>query len=773
MKVAPVWDAATQWPVTFTQNIGQWPDSILFRAEAGSAVLWLTQSGACYELRRTLERPSSTGGDLLCSHAESITETDLIRVVYSGASRQSRVLGEGLLDGRSNYFIGNDPQCWRTDVPMYRAVLVEDLYPGIDLLYYGQGAKLEYDFIAAPGADLAQIQIRYEGVRSVEVTGGELVVRTVWADFSERIPYAYQVVDGERRPLTVVYAATEEGVFGFDVRGHVSPEFAVVIDPTLVFSSYLGGSAGDLAHAVDIDALGNIYVAGVTSSTNFPTQDPYQTDQGADDAFVLKLSADGQTLIYATYLGGNQADEAFGLAVDNKDNAYVTGVTESTNFPTVQALQGDQGFPDAFVARLSSDGNSLVYSTYLGGSSFDEAHAIAVDAQGHAYVAGVTSSSNFPTKNPYQSDQAGDDGFVVKLAPTGDTLRYGTYLGGNHIDQIAALALDGGGSVYATGQTRSSDLATAGAYQTYQGDWDAYVTKLNTSGTGLVYSTYLGGTAGDYGQGIAVDGSGQAYVTGVTSSSDFPTNAPFQSDMLSDDAFLVKLNADGDAAVYATYLGGDSPDFGRRVAVNAGGHACVAGWTLSTNFPTMNPIQTANDTVDAFVAMFSADGSALDFATYFSGTGVDDARGLAVSAGGDIYVAGRTDSPNFLTLNPYQTDQGGRDGFVLMLEGNTVGIREEEAKPDDIGPVSNYPNPFNAGTVVSFTLATPQVVKLTIYNVLGEQVSVLCDHVLPAGRHEIQWDGRDFGGRWLPSGTYLYRLKTLESMREGKMTLAK
>jgi hypothetical protein len=762
-------------PVVFVENAGQWPDSILFRADAGRSCIWLTRNSVYHQFTRISSDDPAIPFDLRHQSDTPRLETHMLRKTFPGAQGAPRVSGEDPLAVRYNYFIGDDPAKWRTDVRAYRSVVLEDLYPGVDLKYYGFCGQIEYDFVADTGVDPAQIRVRYEGAQHVFINDlGDLVVETEWARITERHPLVYQSTGNGPVLVSAEYELINANTFGFTILGGASPRFSLVIDPVLDFCSYLGGSANDLASAVAADASGNVFVAGITSSADFPTQGPYQTDQTADDAFVIKLSADGQTLVYGTYLGGSSFDEAYGLAVDSKGDAYVVGVTESTNFPTVNAFQSDQPFPDGFVAKLNSQGNDLIYSTYLGGSSFDEVYGVAVDGNGYAVVAGGTSSSNFPTKNPFLSDQTGDDAFVTRMGQFGDSLVYSTYFGGNHIDAAYALTLDGSGNVYITGHTRSSDLPFVSPFQGYQANWDAYVAKISVAGDSVLYGTYLGGAAGDVGYGVAVDGAGQAYVTGVTSSSDFPIMMAYQADMPSDDAFLVKLNAAGSGPIYATYLGGSAADFGRDVAVDAGGHAYVVGWTLSADFPTVDAVQTARDTVDGFAVIFDATGMSLDYGTYLAGSGVDDARGVVVSANGDACIAGRTDSPNFLTQNPYQSDQGGRDAFVLMLEADPVGLSDDEApRPGDFGAVDNYPNPFNLTTVVRFRLTRPQVVKLTVYNTLGERVSVLCDRVLPAGAQAIPWNGCNHQGIEMPSGTYLYRLEVDGALREGKMMLLK
>ncbi|MCK4462592.1 MAG: SBBP repeat-containing protein, partial [candidate division Zixibacteria bacterium] len=313
---------------------------------------------------------------------------------------------------------------------------------------------------------------------------------------------------------------------------------------SLVYSTYLGGSNYDWGFGIAVDGSGSAHVTGQTRSTDFPTLNPYQTNNGGgyNDVFVTKLSSSGNSLVYSTYLGGSGGDEGWSIAVDSSGSAYLTGNTYSTDFPTLNSYQTYQGNIDAFVTKLSISGNSLLYSTYLGGSSVDSGMSIAVDGSGSAYVTGSTGSTDFPTLNPYQNDQGGDDVFVTKLSSLGNSLLYSTYLGGSSLDRVKSIAVDSSGSAYLTGYTGSTDFPTLYPYQTDQGGEDVFVTKLSSSGNSLIYSTYLGGSGYDWGYGIAVDDSGSAYVTGSTGSTDFPTLNPYQTDQGGTDVFVTKLS---------------------------------------------------------------------------------------------------------------------------------------------------------------------------------------------------------------------------------------
>jgi beta-propeller repeat-containing protein len=361
-----------------------------------------------------------------------------------------------------------------------------------------------------------------------------------------------------------------------------------------------------------VDTSGNAYVIGFTTSTNFPTANPLQpTNHGAGDAFVAKLNPSGSALVYSTYLGGTAIDYGRSIAIDGRGNAYVTGYTASVNFPTANPLQpGNHGGPswcpcDGFVAKLKPNGSALIYSTYLGGSSDDGPHGVAVDGFGNAYVTGETYSTDFPTVNPIQPALHGNqDVFVFKLNASGSALVYSTYLGGKQADFGYDIAVDGSGNAYVTGFTASADFPTANPLQPkIRGGQDAFVAKLNAAGSALVYSTYLGGTNNDEGVGIRADRSGNAYVTGYTLSTDFPTaNALQVTNHGGADAFVAELNAHGSALTYSTYFGGSSNDYGRRITVDSSGNVYWTGRTLSFDLPTASPLQATNHGLyDAFV----------------------------------------------------------------------------------------------------------------------------------------------------------------------------
>jgi len=369
---------------------------------------------------------------------QSQYESIMIKASFVGANPAPSMVGLEKMEYKCNYFIGNDPNEWHTDVPNYEYVLSEDVYPGIDLKYYGNGKQMEYDFIVSPGMDYTQIQIQYEGAKSLSInSSGELVVETEWGSVIEQKPIVYQQDGNNRQVIEGEYITTCDNRFSFKLDDNYNPNLPLVIDPVLVYRTYLGGDNFDDGNGITVDASGCAYVAGETGSTDFPTQNPYQTDQGAYDVFVTKLSSSGSSLIYSTYLGGSNRDRGEDIAVDASGCAYVTGRTISTDFPTENPYQAinEGNSDDVFITKFSSSGNSLIYSTYLGGTSDDDGFNIILDASECAYVIGTTESTDFPTVNPYQTHQGYGDAFIAKLSSSGTSLVYSTYLGGSEYDE--------------------------------------------------------------------------------------------------------------------------------------------------------------------------------------------------------------------------------------------------------------------------------------------------------------------------------------------------
>jgi hypothetical protein len=668
-------------PLSFEANQGQSDPRVKFLSRGTGYSLFLTSNEAVLALQPSAPSPAGSGQAMNVhrppvSHRPS--EGAVLRMNLLNANPKTEVSGQDELPGKSNYFIGNDPKKWHTSVRQFAKVRYQNVYPGVDLVYYGNQQELEYDFVLQPGASPQAIRLGIVGAKRLRLEHGDLVLTSAGGDVHLRSPNVYQEASGVRQKVHGGYVIKNRNEVGFEVAAY-DQRRALVIDPVLAYSTYLGGSGFDQGVGIAVDAAGNAYVTGTTVSNDFPTKNAIQPAYaGGADAFVTKINADGSALVYSTYLGGSLQDFGGGIAVDTAGNAYVTGRTESADFPIKNAIQPTYaGAGDAFVTKINAAGSSLVYSTYLGGSGGDGGGFIAVDTAGSAYVMGGTSSANFPTANAIQATYAGGgDTFVTKINAAGSALAYSTYLGGSGYEGNGGIAVDSAGNAYVTGFTESADFPTKNAIQpTYAGAGDAFVTKINAGGA-FVYSTYLGGTDFDAGLGIAVDATGDAYVTGYTHSTDFHTVNAIQPTPPGGvmDAFVTKINADGSALVYSTYLGGSDADGGTDIAVDSSGNAYVAGWTWSDDFPTVNAIQSTNHgQSDAFVTEINAEGSALAYSTYLGGGGRDSANRIAVDAAGSAYVSGATESGGFpKTPLAFQAKLKGKDdGFVAKIAAQT------------------------------------------------------------------------------------------------------
>ena len=663
-------------PLSFEANNGQTASQVQYLSRGSGYSLFLTENNAVF----SLTQPSSATEGTPDSTSAVALAMNLV-----GANPRATVTGLNQLSGTTNYFIGSNPSHWQTNIANYGQVEYQNVYSGVNLVYYGNQQQLEYDFVVAPAQDPNQIMLNFQGANSITLGAqGDLVLHTASGDLLQHAPVIYQEIGGVRLAVPGRFVLGQQDQVSFQV-GAYDRSLPLTIDPILSYSTYLGGSNYDAGTDITVDGAGNAYVIGETSSADFPaTTGAFQTSlAGSYDVFVTKLNANGSALVYNTYLGGSGDDEGYNIAVDNSGNAFITGETNSTNFPTTAgAFQATKsGSYEAFVTKLDSSGASLGYSTYLGGQSYDGGTGIAVDASGDAYVAGITQSSNFPTTpGAFQTTWSGSEkAFVTKLNNTGTALVYSTYLGGSSSDGASSIAVDANGNAYVTGFADSTDFpTTAGAFQSSHasdgGYTDAFVTKLNADGTALVYSTFLGGNHADAGCAIAVDSAGDAYVTGSTASTNFPTTAgAFQTSNAGGllDAFVTKLNGTGTALVYSTYLGGSGEDRGFGIAVDSFGNAYVTGDTQSANFPTTADAFQASSGGgdDAFVTELNSSGSTLAYSTYLGGNSGDVGEGIAVDNSGSAYVTGSSYSLNFPTTTGViqASSGGGNDAFIAKF----------------------------------------------------------------------------------------------------------
>jgi hypothetical protein len=666
-------------PLAFEANQGQADPQVKFVSRGAGYNLFLTPTEAVLTLRKGSRQEQNTPATkplTLPSENSAVLHMKLI-----GGNSKADVFGQDELPGKSNYFIGNDPKKWHAGVPQYARVRYANVYPGVDLVYYGNQREMEYDFVLQPGADPGAIRLGIEGATKLRLVDGDLVLSSAGGDVHLRSPKIYQEANGVRHEVRGGYVVQGKNEVGFSL-GAYDRRRALIIDPVLAYSTYLGGSIGDpsygapvdFARGIAVDAAGKAYVTGFTSCDDFPTANPLQaTFAGYTDVFVTKLNVDGSALIYSTFLGGSGDDDGAGIAVDSAGNAYISGATFSTDFPTVNAIQPafGGGSDDGFAAKINPDGSALVYSTYLGGSNDDSATAIAADSAGNAYITGATSSTDFPTANALQPNYRGGDGdaFVTKINAAGGAV-YSTYLGSTDYEQGFGIAVDSTGSVWVTGHTGSTNFPTVNALQpTYGGGVDdAFVTKINAAGRALVFSTYLGGSDQEMALGITVDSAGNAYITGNTKSSNFPTVNAIQSTYGGNqDAFVSKIKADGSAFVYSTYLGGNNYVQGNGIAADSTGNAYVTGFTAPSG-----------GAADVFVSKINPAGSALVYSTNLSGSNNDAGTGIAVDSAGSPYVTGWTASKNFpVTAFAFQRSskkQGYSDAFVAKFGETYVNI---------------------------------------------------------------------------------------------------
>ncbi len=645
----------------FIENLGQMAGGVRYYV-LGNPSIGFRDDGVMFVVR---ESAGSAGG-LLDPQYESKLTAYLMK--FEGAHVVAPA-GRGLTPHVSNYFFGNDPAAWNLDVPSFREVVYSDIYDGVSVVYRQGPTGLKYDLVLQPGADLGQIEIAYDGIEGVSLAGKDVTVRTALGEIHDVLPRSYQDEGGS---VSCEFASKGAFSYGFRCDGWDRTS-ALTIDP-LVYSTFLGGTQGDYGNSIKVDsATGDAYVAGYTGSTDFPTTPGSysQTYNGRGSAFVTKVAWNGTYLIYSTFIGGAEYDGAFSLDIDSSGSAYVTGYTESPDFPiTLGAYNGTYaGGPNygaVFALKLSPSGDSLVYSTYLGTGvslpfgTVDRPYAIAVDGSGNAYVTGHTTMPTFPTTGgAYDRTFNGGvyDSFLTKLNANGDRLVYSTYLGGSSSDHALSVALDSNDNAYVTGLTGSANYpTTGGAYQTTYGGgvYDGFVTEVNAAGKDLVYSTFVGSPGIEESYSITVNAAGSAFITGVARDNKYPTTAGAYSTTLNGpwDAFVTELNAAGSNLVYSTFLGGTMGDEGYGICLDPNGLAVVTGTAGDNAFPTTAGAydRSFNGGIsDVFLTKMNAAGSNLVYSTFLGGTDQEQGLSVGVYSARDAYVTGDAWSSDYPT----------------------------------------------------------------------------------------------------------------------------
>jgi len=694
-------------PLTFEANQGQTNAQVKFLSRGRGYTAFLTVGGMVLSLRPAATTDlQTTGGNAPSSFQP---EVSVLQFSLVGANKNSVVAGEDPQPGRVNYFMGNDRTKWHTNVPTYGRVRYKNVYPGIDLVYYGSRRQLEYDFEVCAGADPSKIQFEVTGARQIQVdSNGDLILETGAGELRFKSPDVFQEINGQRAAVAGQYELRDSTHIGFQVSQYQQSK-PQVIDPELVYSTYLGGSGNDQVRGIAVDSAGSAYVTGFTDSPDFPLTSLGSLPAGSDHVFVAKLDATGSNLVYADYIGGNGLDYGFALALDSATDVYVTGSTSSSNFPMVNPYQGTYpGSFNAFVTKVSPDGSTLLYSTYLGGNGSDTPSGIAIDSTGNTIVAGSTSSTNFPVANAFQStaspnqgDVYGDYGFLTKITPDGASLVYSTYFGGNSnvsfncggslcwpapYNLINTMVLDGAGNAYVAGTTNTYNFpVSSGAYQgedlTQSNSSVGFVSKFSGAG-GLQYSTYFYEASGVLTNinAIAVDGSGSAFISGEALSDG---TFPITSTSICDPAvyglgcgygFVTKFDPAGSALTYSTFLGPNNSAMPTSLLIDPSGNAYVLASTASGSFGLVNPIEAYTAGNDVLLVEINPVGASELMATYIGGSLDDDAAALAVDSSGNLYVTGSTNSTDFpTTQGSFQDDlAGGVDAFVFKISLNSA-----------------------------------------------------------------------------------------------------
>lgn len=672
-------------PLHFISNQGQTDERVKYYSQGGGFACFFTLDGVVASLKNQSKSASpNTDRGLSSQRNQPPSPGVTVKLNLLGMNPDVKLEATNPQTAKVNYLLGNNPGKWVTHVATYEAVVYREAYQGIDVIFHGNGRQLEYDLIVRPGADPGQARLRYTGIQSLAVTReGDLAIqlpdgRTV----VQKKPVVYQEIGGQRvgrKGKFKILKDADQFTYGFEIAAYDS-KHPLVIDPTLDYSSYLGGTGSDYGYGIAVDSAGSAYITGVTLSGDFPIKanDIGNLQPGYSAIFVSKISSLDSTpqLIYSTVIGGRSYNYGNAITVDSAGCAYVAGETDSDDFPiTANATQpnsGGQG--DAFVFKLNASGDALDFSTFLGGSRNDSANSISLSGN-NVFVAGDTYSSNLPVTNNSHYG-GGCDVFVAKFSTFSPSLslEYCTYLGGSNFDVCNGIAVDTSNNAYVVGQTYSKNFPVTFKPGS-SGSVSAFVTKFSSEGQ-MLYSIRLGGNRTNAAEAIAVDSSGNAYVTGYTNSgTGFPRTTALKAQttgvgaekvtaanqgsasQINFDAFVTKINAGGTSLVYSVLLGGSSDDYGYGIAVDSSDCAFLTGKTSSYDFPLQDPLNPGQGKGlgwDAFVTKLNPAGNGLLFSTYLSGNADDVALAIAVDAAGSAYVTGYTNSIDFPIKNAFQ-----------------------------------------------------------------------------------------------------------------------
>ncbi len=724
-------------PVFFTQNVGQISnEDVVYYGDLNGMQIGFAESMVVLKIEERLNTPSFEADGRDWRHpqtgldqAEISRRGVLARISFLGSNSVQPEAREELAH-RSNYFLGSDSSGWRTQVRSYQEIVYRNLYDGVDLVYRTADGMAKYEFHVQAGTDLNIIQVVYEGIEGLaHDANGNLAIRTGLGKLLEPLPFSYQ---GAGEETSCRFVLLNRHSYGFECE-EWDVSLPLVIDP-LVYSTLAGGGFNDYGYSMKVDSAGFVYVGGITYSSGFPTTPgAFDTIQnGNGDVFVMKLNDTGSGLIYSTFIGGTNADGGNSIAVDSFGNAYVTGFTYSPDFPTTPGCFDDHyelATRDVFVTKLNATGSGLIYSTFLGGGPSDEAFSIALDSMGNAIVVGSTGSTTFPvTPGAFDtSHNGGYDVFVTKFNSTGNGLLYSTFVGGSGSGRAMSVHVDPLDNAYVAGMANGDFYVTPGAYDTsYNGNTDGFVFKLNASGSDVVYSSFLGGSDYDEGYSIIADSVGNAYVVGTTQSMDFPsTPESYMPFFNNGDAYVTKLNVSGDGILSSTFLGGSGTDYGAFVTLDNSGYVYVAGVTAGSFPVTPGALDTSYNggMFDMFLAELNSDLTELAYSTYFGGSGDWDASySVGFDSFGYVYIAGATDSSDFPTT-PGAFDESHNDYvdvfvakisvlFEITVDTKPTGLQIEVDSSPYIAPFSFWCVP---DSIHSLNTPSPQTAGPTTY----------------------------------------------------------
>lgn len=661
--------------LSFEINQGQTDPQVRFLSRGPGYTMFITQAGFALSLEQQIDGPDQ----------EKSPSLSVVNMSLVDANPDLEIVGLTELSWHSNYLVGDDPARWHTGVKNFERVQYREVWPGIDMVLYGNQHKLEYDFVVAPGTDPDQIAMEFKGVDQIRVgkTNELILLLPNGSELRQSAPFIYQEIDGVRQIVEGDFAVLENRI-RFEV-GDYDPSLPLIIDPYLSYATFIGQNGNDFVNGVTADDTGNMFLVG-SSNGSFPiTPGVYRTSPyGSSDVFVTKMNGNGTGLVYSTYLGGGSADYATGAVADASGNLVIAGATDSTNFAVTAGAYDTSanGGRDAFVAKLNASGTGLIFSTYLGGSGLDEAPALALDGSGNVYLTASTESSNFPTTvGAYDRTFGGNsDAYAVKLNSIGTGMVYGTFIGGSGWESSGDIAVDSSGNAYIVGGAGASDVmpTTAGAYDTSRnGDTDAYLIKLNSAGSGLIYGTFLGGTRFDGIHSVIVDASGNAIVAGQTVSTDFPTTAGAYDrthnspDGSTSDAFIAKFNSSGNGLLFSTFLGGNDQEQSLNLDTDESGNLYVIGESYSSNLPvTPGAIDTSyNSGIDIFAFKLNSTGTSVLYGTYFGGSAYEYLGDARVDRHGVVYLGGNIQEAGFpATAFAYDNSWSGTvDGWATKL----------------------------------------------------------------------------------------------------------